>query len=606
MSERRLVHVTTVPQTLAFLRGQIAYMKAAGFEVSAISSPGPELRTFADQEGIPVHAVEMPRRITPVGDLVALFRLVRILRRIRPDIVHSHTPKGGLLGMTAAWLAGVPARAYTMHGLPLETAKGIKRTLLAGAERVSCALARRVYAVSESLRRRAAAEGLCRAGKMSVLGAGTVNGVDAAKRFAPSPCSYEAATARRACSIPSEVRVIGFVGRIVRDKGIEDLVAAWKELRERFPDLHLLVVGTFEPQDPVSAEAAELLRTDPRVRLAGHVESMRAMYSIMDVVVLPTYREGFPQVPLEAAALERPVVATRVTGCVDAVVDGETGTLVPPRDGFALAEALAAYLSDPELRKRHGRAGRARVLRDYRPENLCLLTHREYDEMAGRRAPRAATPRRRPVDRLIKRIVDVAGALLGLAVLSPLLLIIAALLLVFQGRPIFFRQLRPGFQGRIFGILKFRTMRPGNRPDVERLTTIGRFLRTTSLDEIPQLWNVLVGDMSLVGPRPLLVRYLDRYSPRQARRHEVRPGMTGWVQVNGRNSLSWEQKFEMDVWYVDHGSLWVDLKILVKTVRKVLARTGINASGDVSMQEFFGNERRIDPAPVSLERSVNG
>jgi lipopolysaccharide/colanic/teichoic acid biosynthesis glycosyltransferase/glycosyltransferase involved in cell wall biosynthesis len=605
VADRKLVHVTTVPQTLAFLRGQIAYMKAAGFDVSAISSPGPELRTFADQEGIEVHPVEMPRRITPLGDLVALFRLVRILRKMRPDIVHSHTPKGGLLGMTAAWLAGVPVRAYTMHGLPLETATGIKRTLLRLAERVSCALARRVYAVSESLRRRAAAEGLCPADKISVLGAGTVNGVDAAKRFAPTPCSYEAAAARRACSIPSEVRVVGFVGRIVRDKGVEDLTAAWMELRERFPDLHLLVVGTFEPQDPISAGAEAILRSDPRVRLAGHVDSMRAMYSIMDVVVLPTHREGFPQVPLEAAALERPVVATKVTGCVDAVVDGETGTLVEPRDGHALAEALAAYLADPELRKRHGRAGRARVLRDYRPENLWLLTHREYDEMRGRPAPRAAKPPRRPVDRLIKRLIDVAGALLGLAVLSPFLLAISALLLVLQGRPIFFRQRRPGLGGRVFGIVKFRTMRSGSGPDAQRLTPIGRFLRTTSLDEIPQLWNVLVGDMSLVGPRPLLVKYLDRYTPRQARRHDVRPGMTGWVQVNGRNSVSWDQKFEMDVWYVDNGSLLVDLKILLKTVRKVLARTGVNGPGDAEVPEFIGSAERA-PAPVSLERTANG
>lgn len=608
MSDRpRLVHVTTVPQTLYFLRGQIAFMKSRGFDVSAIASPGPDLQKFADLEGIDVHAVEMPRRITPFGDLRALVRLVRILRRIKPDVVHSHTPKGGLLGMIAAWLAGIPARAYTLHGLPLETASGVKRTLLRWCERVSCALARRVYAVSGSLRRRAAVEGLCRPGKISVLGAGTVNGVDAGKRFAPSPCPYEAAAARRACSIPSEVRVVGFVGRIVRDKGVEDLVRAWKELRELLPDVHLLVVGGFEPQDPVSAEAAETLRTDPRVRLAGHVDSMRAMYSIMDVVVLPTYREGFPQVPLEAAAMERPVVATRVTGCVDAVVDGETGTLVPPGDPRALAEATATYLRDPALRQRHGRAGRARVLRDYRPESLWLLTHREYEELLGRREPRpAARPARRPVDLLIKRTIDVAGALLGLAVLSPALLVISALLLATQGRPLFFRQRRPGLRGRIFGILKFRTMRPGTQPDADRMTPIGRFLRSTSLDEIPQLWNVLVGDMSLVGPRPLLVKYLGRYTPRQARRHDVRPGMTGWVQVNGRNSLPWDEKFEMDVWYVDNGSLRVDLKILLKTVRKVLARTGINAPGDAAVPEFTGSAPARGPAAVSLERSVNG
>jgi lipopolysaccharide/colanic/teichoic acid biosynthesis glycosyltransferase/glycosyltransferase involved in cell wall biosynthesis len=608
MNDRpRLVHVTTVPQTLYFLRGQVAYMKSRGFDVSAIASPGPDLQTFADLEGIDVHAVEMPRRITPFGDLRALFRLVRVLRRLKPDVVHSHTPKGGLLGMIAAWLAGVPARAYTLHGLPLETARGLKRTLLRWTERVSCALARRVYAVSGSLRRRASAERLCPAGKIAVLGAGTVNGVDAEKRFAPSPCPYEAAAARRACGIPSEVRVVGYVGRIVRDKGVEDLVRAWGEIREAFPDVHLLVVGAFEPQDPVSPAAAETLRRDPRVRLAGHVDSMRAMYSIMDVVVLPTYREGFPQVPLEAAAMERPVVATRVTGCVDAVVDGETGTLVEPGDARAIAEAVGAYLRDPDLRQRHGREGRARALRDYRPENLWLLTHWEYLELMGRRGPaETKRPPRRPIDLAIKRTIDVAGALLGLAALSPVLLVISALLLATQGWPLFFRQRRPGLKGKIFGIVKFRTMRPGTQSDANRVTPIGRFLRSTSLDEIPQLWNVLVGDMSLVGPRPLLVKYLDRYTPRQARRHDVRPGMTGWVQVNGRNSLAWDEKFEMDVWYVDNGSLAVDLKILLMTVRKVLARTGINAPGDAAVPEFLGSAPSCGTAAVSLERSVNG
>jgi len=608
-SKPRLLHVTTVPQTLAFLRGQVAYMKSRGFDVAAVSSPGPQLEAFGRSEGIDVHPVEMPRRITPFGDLGALFRLWRLLRKLRPDVVHGHTPKGGLLAMIAAALAGIPVRLYTLHGLPLETATGLKRTILSWTERVSCALARRVYAVSGSLRRRAAAAGLCKAEKISVLGAGTVNGVDAEKRFAPArECSYEAAGARREFSIPAEVRVIGFVGRVVRDKGVEDLVEAWKELRDEFPDLHLLLVGPFEPQDPISWEAECLLRHDPRVRVAGHVESMRAMYSLMDVVALPTYREGFPQVPLEAAAMERPVVASCVTGCVDAVVDGETGTLVPPRDPHALAEALRAYLRDPGLRRRHGQAARARVLRDYRPENLWLLTHWEYQEHLGLTRTQAAKrpAPRRPLDLLIKRTVDVAGALLGLAVLSPLILLISALLLAVQGRPIFFRQRRPGLKARIFGIMKFRTMRPGTQPDAQRMTWIGRLLRITSLDEIPQLWNVLVGDMSLVGPRPLLVQYLQHYSARQARRHDVRPGMTGWVQVNGRNSLEWDQKFEMDVWYVDNGSLALDLKILLKTVLRVLARSGINGPGNAAVPVFKGSAPAAAPAAVSLERSVRG
>jgi lipopolysaccharide/colanic/teichoic acid biosynthesis glycosyltransferase/glycosyltransferase involved in cell wall biosynthesis len=601
----KLVHVTTVPQTLAFLRGQVAYMTSHGFDVAAVSSPGPELLAFGRSEGIEVHPVAMPRRITPLGDLVALFRLVRLFRRIRPDVVHGHTPKGGLLGIIAARLAGVRARIYTLHGLPMETATGLRRTILRSCEQLSCGLARGVLAVSESLRRRALSYGLCPAEKIAVLGAGTVGGVDAERRFAPAPsCSYEAARVRRALGIPSEVRVVGFVGRVVRDKGVEDLVGAWAELREEFPDLYLLLVGPVEPLDPISPEAERVLRRDPRVRMAGPLDGMRAVYSTLDVVALPTYREGFPQVPLEAAAMERPVVASSVTGCVDAVVDGETGTLVPPRDPHALALALGAYLRDPALRRRHGRAARARVLRDYRPENLCLLTHWEYQRMLGRTATRGAKrpAGRRPLDALIKRTVDVAGALLGLAVLGPLILLITALLLATQGRPVFFRQRRPGRRGKIFGIVKFRTMRPGPEPDAVRTTWIGRLLRATSLDEIPQLWNVLVGDMSLVGPRPLLVQYLKLYSPRQARRHDVRPGMTGWVQINGRNGLDWEQKFELDVWYVDNGSLAVDLKILLKTILRVIDRAGIDGPGNASMPYFMGNTNAAATADVSPER----
>jgi hypothetical protein len=175
------------------------------------------------------------------------------------------------------------------------------------------------------------------------------------------------------------------------------------------------------------------------------------------------------------------------------VIDGETGALVPPRNPGALAEALRAYLQDPELRRRHGQAARARVLRDYRPENLWLLTQWEYLSFLGLARPREADrppAPRREVDLLIKRTIDIAGALLGLAVLSPVLLIVSALLLIVQGRPLFFRQRRPGLKGRIFSILKFRTMRPGPQSDRERTTWIGRLLRSTSLDEIPQLWNV--------------------------------------------------------------------------------------------------------------------
>ena len=194
-----------------------------------------------------------------------------------------------------------------------------------------------------------------------------------------------------------------------------------------------------------------------------------------------------------------------------------------------------------------------------------------------------------------KRAFDVVASVLGVILIAPLLGLIAALIRLFLGRPIFFRQHRPGLYGRPFEIIKFRTMtnavdETGRLlPSHERLTTLGRFLRKASLDELPELFNVLKGDMSLVGPRPLLVRYLERYNPEQMRRHDVRPGITGWAQVNGRNNLAWESKFDMDVWYVDHQSLALDLKIIALTVQRVLRREGVDKEGYVGMEEFLGS-----------------
>ena len=195
----------------------------------------------------------------------------------------------------------------------------------------------------------------------------------------------------------------------------------------------------------------------------------------------------------------------------------------------------------------------------------------------------------------MKRLMDVCLALITLFLLGIPMLILAISIFSRLGTPILFRQQRPGLHGKIFEMIKFRSMqeardKDGNLlPDSERLTEFGRWLRSTSLDELPELWNVLRGEMSLVGPRPLLMEYLPLYSPEQARRHDVRPGITGWAQVNGRNAISWEEKFELDVWYVDHQSLWLDLRILFLTVKNVIARHGISADGEATMPKFSGN-----------------
>ena len=196
---------------------------------------------------------------------------------------------------------------------------------------------------------------------------------------------------------------------------------------------------------------------------------------------------------------------------------------------------------------------------------------------------------------MIKRSIDIVIAAATLLIASPVLLLVAIAVRVNLGSPVLFRQQRPGLHKRAFTMVKFRTMRDAigrdgrPLPDVDRLTPFGTLLRSTSLDELPELWNVLRGDMSLVGPRPLLMEYLDRYTPEQARRHEVRPGVTGWAQVHGRNALSWDERFRHDVWYVEHQSLTLDLQILMRTLTMVLRRTGVSAKGEATMSAFEGN-----------------
>lgn len=198
---------------------------------------------------------------------------------------------------------------------------------------------------------------------------------------------------------------------------------------------------------------------------------------------------------------------------------------------------------------------------------------------------------------MIKRLFDIVAAATALLLLSPLLACVAALVAINMGRPVFFRQQRPGLHEKPFLMLKFRSMRDAVDThgqildDAQRLTPFGRWLRSTSLDELPELWNVLKGELSLVGPRPLLMEYLPRYDDVQRRRHEVRPGLTGWAQVKGRNAVDWAERFQLDVWYVDNRSFWLDMKILAMTVRLVLTRKGVSAQGEATMRKFTGNER---------------
>lgn len=368
----KLVHVLTVSSSLDFLRGQLRYMTGHGIELHLTASPdGDALALFAQAEGVTPHAVPMTRAMTPLADLRALWRLYRLLGTLEPDVVQAGTPKAGFLGVLAAFARRVPVRIYHMHGIRGMTAQGWQRRILMATEALTCRLATSVLCVSASTRQTALDAGLCGPEKIVVLGAGSCNGVDARQRFDPSSFSAQGRAELRArLQLSPEGPVLGFVGRVVRDKGIVELASAWEQLAREFPALQLVLVGPQEREDAVPRTVIDALRDHPRVRFVPQVADPAPYYSIMDLVILPTYREGLPNVPLEAAAMGLPVVATRVAGCVDAVVDGVTGTLVPARDAAALVVAAGRYLRDPALGRQHGTAARARVLRDYVPEEL--------------------------------------------------------------------------------------------------------------------------------------------------------------------------------------------------------------------------------------------
>ncbi|MGB3305734.1 MAG: glycosyltransferase family 4 protein [Thermomicrobiales bacterium] len=368
-------------------------MYRRGFSSHAVSSPAHRLVDFGATHQVETHGIEMRRSISPLQDLVAVRRLTGLFRIIRPTIVHAHTPKGGLLGMIASCITRTPIRVYHIRGLPYMTASGKRRTLLKMTERVSCLLAGRVFCVSHSIREVAIADGIVSSDKIVVFGGGSGNGVDSTERYNPARFTGEEGVRKREeLGIPVVAPVVLFVGRVVRDKGVEELARAWADIRELFPNARLVLAGPPESRDTVSEQTRIQLIQDERVVLTGAIDDPAIYYALADLVVLPTYREGFPNVPLEAAAMELPVVATRIPGCIDAVQDGVTGTLVPPREVEPLVAAICRYLDDPELRVRHGKAGRERVLREFRQEAIWEAIYQEYCRLLTQRGIPIPTP----------------------------------------------------------------------------------------------------------------------------------------------------------------------------------------------------------------------
>ncbi len=370
----------THPQTCLVIVDRLRALREAGFQVTLVSAPGKLLDQTAAEEGVEAVPVPMRRAMAPLGDLVSLARLWWILRKRRPEVVEFSTPKAGMLGSLAAWLRGVPHRVYLLRGLKLETASGFKRHILLLAERLAAACAHVVVCNSESLRARALELGIAPERKLVLLGEGSSHGVDT-MRFSPGPTDV-----RKRLQLEAGDPVIGFVGRLTRDKGVPELVEAFETLRKVEPSVRLLLVGWFdEAEDALDGSLRARILAHPQICCTGFVGATAAYYRAMDVMVLPTRREGFPNAVLEAAATGVPVVTTTATGSRDSVIDGMTGVLIPPGSPDAIAGAVLALLRDPARRLEMGKAARAWASERFESGRVLGLNTAFYRELLRRK-----------------------------------------------------------------------------------------------------------------------------------------------------------------------------------------------------------------------------
>ena len=362
----KLIRVTTVPTTLqTFCSGLLRELSHEGFEVAAISSaytPGrqhgevTELEAYGEQEGIRTIEVPMERQISPVRDLKSLWRMWRVLRREKPDMVHSMTPKAGLITMLAAWLARVPVRIHTFTGLVFPTATGLKRRILMTTDWLTCACATHVIPEGEGVKADLLNNGITRK-PIKVLGYGNIKGIDLDyyNREAVvdnAQCTMHNAQLQDGTCPPSPLKgecegfTFVFVGRIVRDKGINELVGAFKRLHDEFPEVRLVLVGPFEDTlDPVSPETKTEIDSNPGIEAVGGQRDVRPFYAAADALVFPSYREGFPNVVIEAGAMELPSIVTDINGSREIIIEGRNGTIVPPRDEEALYQAMRHWVT---------------------------------------------------------------------------------------------------------------------------------------------------------------------------------------------------------------------------------------------------------------------
>ncbi len=378
----RICRVATVPFFVAHhLRSQITATVAAGHEVVIVTSPAPRLELLAGEMGARAYPIPISRKLSPLSDLRSLLLLYRCFSKNRFDVVHSTTPKAGLLSAIAAFMARVPICLHTFTGQPWMFVTGPLKWMAKKADRLIIRLNTRCYADSHSQAAYLVEQKISGHEEIVVLGEGSLGGVDLAQ-FNPDSWMSRHTEVRREVGAPPDARIITYIGRITKDKGIAELISAFRQLVDRGMDVYLLLIGPFEPErDPLPDTVHEQIRQERRIRVIGYSAEPERYLSVSDVFCLPSYREGFGNVVIEAAAMGVPSVGTRIIGLVDAIVDGETGILVPPRDTDALVDALFRIMSDDSTRARMGKAAQARAQKSYNADlvNRALLD--EYEKL---------------------------------------------------------------------------------------------------------------------------------------------------------------------------------------------------------------------------------
>ena len=347
MNKLKLIRITTVPLSLdKLLEGQLRFMQHY-FEVTAISSEKAYLEKIGNREGVSTHHLEMTRQITPFSDLVSLVKLTFYFFKVRPDIVHSHTPKAGIVGMAAAFLARVPHRFHTVAGLPLLEETGIKRKMLDFVEKLTYLLASRVYPNSNGLKEIILQNGYCKASKLKVLANGSTNGINTTY-FSNDHFSFAQKEELKArYDIHDTDFVFIFVGRLVTDKGINELIAAFKKLKINHPTAKLLLAGPLETElDPLLPQTLEAIENVKQIKAVGYQQDVRLFFSISHCLVFPSYREGFPNVVMQAGAMELPSIVSNINGCNEIIVPSQNGVIIPTKDEKTLLEAMIELMKN--------------------------------------------------------------------------------------------------------------------------------------------------------------------------------------------------------------------------------------------------------------------